>query len=157
MLSEAVLEVASSKPDFSPVVVVPSNTWDMKLTIKNEGWGKISNAVLQCNLLPTAAQGYMPEPPIHHIEVGEKFSHEFQIGDFAESAEVDLRDALERLGVDIEAIDRAPKAVNRSTLCMPCRLATTYPSQSIWGVSRIWRTTRLGLRFQTDTSWWQGA
>ncbi len=109
VLSEATLEVASSRPDFSPVIVIPSNTWGMKFTIKNEGWGKISNAILRCNLLPTLARSYMPDPPIDHIEVGEEFSHQFLIGDFAESAEVDLRDTLQTLGVDIEAIEKAPK------------------------------------------------
>lgn len=109
VLVEAVVEVAISKPDFSPLIVIPSNTWGMKLQIKNEGWGKISNAKLRCNLLPTQANGYMPDPPIHHIEIGEEFSHSFEIGDFAESAEVDLRDTLRDLGVDIDAINKAPK------------------------------------------------
>jgi len=109
VLSEATLEIASSRPDFSPVIVIPSNTWGMKLTIKNEGWGKISNGVLRCNLLPTSAGGYMPDPPIDHIEVGTEFAHTFDIGDFAESAELDLRDTLGTLGVDIDAIEKAPK------------------------------------------------
>ena len=109
VLSEAVIEVASSRPDFSPVIVIPSNTWDMKLVIKNEGWGKISNAVLRCNLLPTKPVGYMPDPPIDDIEVREPFTHEFALGDFAESVELDLRDALGDLGVNLEAISNAPK------------------------------------------------
>lgn len=109
VLSEATLEVASSRPDFSPVIVIPSNTWDMKLVIKNEGWGKISNAVLRCNLLPTSAREYMPDPPINDVAIGDEFAHEFTIGDFAESAEVNLRETLRTLGVNIEAIENAPK------------------------------------------------
>lgn len=109
VLSEAVIEVASSRPDFSPVVVIPSNTWDMKLVIKNEGWGKISSASLRCNLLPTNPVGYMPDPPIDDIEVRDPFTHEFVLGDFAESVEVDLRDAIGDLGVNLVAIANAPK------------------------------------------------
>lgn len=128
MLSEAVLEVASSRPDFSPVLIVPSNTWNMKLKIRNEGWGKISNAVLRCNLLPTSANGYMPDPPIDHIEVGSVFSHEFRIGDFAESAEVDLRSTIRKLGVDIDAIEAAPKrnVFQFAHYAMQNNLDTTY-------------------------------
>lgn len=109
VLSEAILEVASSKPDFSPVIVIPSNTHEMVLRIKNEGWGKISNAVLRCNLLQTGIKGYMPDPPIDRIEIREPFAHTFKIGDFAESAELNLRDTLKTLGVDIEAIEKAPR------------------------------------------------
>ena len=108
VVSEAILEVATSRPDFSPVIVIPSNTCRMKLIVRNEGWGKISNAVLRCNLLPTSNRGYMPDPPIDHIEIATEFAHEFAIGDFAEAAEIDLRDTLRTLGVDIEAIDTAP-------------------------------------------------
>ncbi|QEG43755.1 esterase/lipase family protein [Roseimaritima ulvae] len=107
VLSEATLEVKSSKPDFSPVIVVPSNTWDMKLTLKNEGWGKISNAVLRCNILPTSSQEYAPDPPINHIEIGDNFSHVFQLGDFAECTELDLRETFKELGVDTETIAKA--------------------------------------------------
>ena len=57
VLSEAVLEVASSKPDFSPVVVVPSNTWDMKLTIKNEGWGETQQCRFAMQLASHSGSG----------------------------------------------------------------------------------------------------
>jgi len=83
-------------------------TCALPILIKNEGWGKLSNVVLRCNLLPTSAGGYMPDPPIGHIEVGTEFAHEFELGDFAESCELDLRDTLGELGVDIEAIAQAP-------------------------------------------------
>jgi len=107
VLTGATLEVKSSKPDFSPVLVIPSNTWGMNLVIKNEGWGKITNAVLHCNLLPTGVQGYTPDPSIDHIEIGSTFSHTFELGDFAESATLNLRDAVGRIGVDVDAIDKA--------------------------------------------------
>jgi pimeloyl-ACP methyl ester carboxylesterase len=109
VLSGATLEVASSRPDFSPVIVIPSNTHGMKLEIQNQGWGKISNAVLRCNLHPTSMQGYMPDPPIDDIEIGKDFSLEFQLGDFAENCELDLRDAIGKAGVDLESISNAPR------------------------------------------------
>lgn len=107
VLTGATLEVMSSKPDFSPLIVIPSNTWGMKLVIKNEGWGKLSNVLLRCNLLPTSAPGYMPDPSIEHVKIGTDFAHEFVLGDFAESVELDLRETLGKLGVDIEAISQA--------------------------------------------------
>jgi hypothetical protein len=106
VLSGATLAVDSSAPDFSPVIVIPSNTSEMVLKIKNEGWGKVTNAILKCNLLPSDV-GYVADPPINHLAVPSTFDHEFPIGDFAESAEVNLRETLRGLGVDVDAIKEA--------------------------------------------------
>ena len=68
-IREAVFEVAESVPDISPVIVFKDSNAKMKLFIDNEGWGKVCNAVIRCNILPTGETDARPDPPISHISV----------------------------------------------------------------------------------------
>ncbi len=106
-LTEAVFEVRSSVSDFSPVIVFKDNNFLRQLEIRNEGWGKITNPVVECNLLPTGSEQLIPDPSIEHIPVSAPFSFRFELEDFAEFATVDLTEALQSLGVRVAEIEAA--------------------------------------------------
>lgn len=106
-ITEAVFEVVESVPDLSPVIIFRDNNCLMKLTIRNEGWGTVRNAIVKCNLVPTGADDLQPDPPIGHIEIAGPYSHEFALDDFDEAFELDLDSTFAALGVDVAAIKTA--------------------------------------------------
>ena len=104
VLTDASFIVSNSTEDLSPVIVFKDNNYLMKLAIQNEGWSKICNPVLKCNLSPTSATEYCPDPSIDHIKAAPPFEHEFRLDDFAETYELDLADTFAALGVDVDGI-----------------------------------------------------
>jgi hypothetical protein len=107
VVTEAVFEVAESVPDLTPVIVLKDDNARMKLVIDNEGWGKVCNPVIRCNILPTGETEPRPDPPISHIPVDGPYAHEFHLPDFEETATLDLDETLAKLGVNLEAIRQA--------------------------------------------------
>jgi hypothetical protein len=107
VVTDAVFEVAESVPDLTPVILFKDDNARMRLVIDNEGWGKVCNPVIRCNILSTGATEVLPDPPIAHIPVAEPYAHEFQLPDFEETATLELEDTFARLGVNLEAIRQA--------------------------------------------------
>jgi hypothetical protein len=109
VVREAVFEVAESVPDITPIIIFKDNNARMKFDIYNEGWGKVCNPVIRCNILPTGI-GYPerdPEPPIGHISVAEPYAHTFQLPDFEDFTTLELAETFSKLGVDLKAIQAA--------------------------------------------------
>ena len=115
VVTEAVFEVAESVPDITPVIVLKDDNARMTLVIDNDGWGKICNPVIRCNILPTGETESRPDPLIGHIPVAEPYGHEFQLPDFEETVTLDLADTFATLGVDVQAI-RASRPLGQ----IPC-------------------------------------
>lgn len=116
-VTEAVFEVAESVPDITPVIVVKDNNVQMKLVIDNEGWGKVCNPVIRCNILPTGETERRPDPPISHVPVAGPYTQEFHLPNFEETATLDLADTLAKLGVDVKTI-QATRAVGQTPCVM---------------------------------------
>ena len=103
----AKFEVAESVPDMRPLILFKDGNARMILTIRNEGWGTVRNAVLKCNIVPTGCGEIRPDPPIDHISIAGPYRHEFAIGDFEDKFELNLESTFAGLGVDIPAITEA--------------------------------------------------
>jgi hypothetical protein len=100
----AMFEVAQSVPDVRPLILFKDDNARMILTIRNEGWGTVRNAVLRCNIVPTGSEETRPDPPIGHISIAGLYRHEFAIGDFEDKYELNLESTFAGLGVDLKAI-----------------------------------------------------
>jgi hypothetical protein len=86
------------------VIVFKDSNAKMKLFVGNEGWGKVCNAAIRCNILPTGETEPRPDPPIGHIPVAGPYQHEFRLQDFESTATLDLTDTFAKLGVDVKTI-----------------------------------------------------
>ena len=111
-----------SVPDITPITLIfKDNNARMKFDIYNEGWGKVCNPVIRCNILPTGV-GYPerhPEPPIGHIPVVETYAHTFQLPDFEDFTTLELAETFSKLGVDLEAI-RAVQHLGQTPMVLVC-------------------------------------
>lgn len=109
VVKEAVFEVSESVPDITPIIIFKDNNARMNLDIYNEGWGKVCNPVIRCNIFPTgvAYPERHPDPPIGHIPVAEPYAHTFHLPHFEDFTTLELAETLSKLGVDLEAIRAA--------------------------------------------------
>jgi AIG2-like family len=116
-VTEAVFEVAESVPDPTPVIVLKDNNAQMRLSIQNEGWGKVCNPIIHCNILPTGETELRPDPPIGHIPVGGPYAHEFPLPDFEDFTLLELDETFAELGVDLGTI-RSVRYVGQTPMVM---------------------------------------
>jgi predicted alpha/beta hydrolase family esterase len=91
-LTEAVLEIASSKSDTTPMPVIPARSFSMKFWVDNEGWGPLQDATLDLNLFPTDHDEDFDSPFIHHLD----------LGTIDEQCEVELARQFASIGVQVE-------------------------------------------------------
>lgn len=95
-LAHAIFKIQKSVLDPSPVLLIresPSKFTHFELF--NEGWGGVSNCSIKFNIVTTENK------PLF----GGQYSYEERIGDFFETYDINLSNALRDQGVDVDSID----------------------------------------------------
>jgi hypothetical protein len=92
-ITDVVFEVEKSVFDPYPILVIPGEEPNyFHFILQNEGWGEVQDAFVRFNLVSVG------QP----IFTSETYQHEVQVGTFLEQCNVNLSDALEERGVNIQ-------------------------------------------------------
>jgi len=102
-LTEAIFDVASSRPDLTAVPVINDAAPSPRVfDISNEGWGSMRNVVVSYRVVPEGTNG----PRAY----AQPYPARFSLSRVEEYATVDVDDGVRAAGVDVAAIRRAEKA-----------------------------------------------
>lgn len=96
-ITDIFLEVEKSVLDPYPVLIISTEeTNQLHFLLVNDGWGEVKNALVRFNLVPWG----------HPISFLEAYQHEIYIGDFLDCYNVDISQALSKIGVEIKAFSK---------------------------------------------------
>ncbi len=93
-LTQAIFNIRRSKTDPFPILLIKGVGYEMKLPLRNIGWGKVYDCSIRCNIFP-----------MKNIVEKNTYDYEIAIGEFEQYPEtIDFAPMLKELGVDVEKL-----------------------------------------------------